>query len=147
MGIRRPGAKGYEEVEGVNIPTAPTSQNANGNGINNNNMDSPQFELASVSVVPDGEHWIIFGCHLLISMNAFRHVHRCAGGQCIGLRVVSSQAFAARGSLLDERLDGDDNLISSRPSFALRLAHQSISAGDGDNGRVLGHDVEQHILG
>lgn len=80
-------------------------------------------------------------------MNAFRHVYRCAGGQCIGLRVVSSQAFAARGSLLDERLDGDDNLISSRPSFALRLAHQSISAGDGDNGRVLGHDVEQHILG
>lgn len=56
MGIRRPGAKGYEEVEGVNIPTAPTSQNTNGNGINNNNMVSPEFELASVSVVPDGEH-------------------------------------------------------------------------------------------
>lgn len=80
-------------------------------------------------------------------MNAFRHFYRCAGGQCVGLRMVSGEAVAARRSLLDERLDGDDNLISSRPSFALRLAHQPISAGDGDNGCVLGHDVEQHILG
>lgn len=55
MGIRRPGTKGYEEVEGVNIPTVPASQNANGNGITNNMMVSPEFELASVSVVPDGE--------------------------------------------------------------------------------------------
>lgn len=80
-------------------------------------------------------------------MNAFRYFYRCAGGQCVGLRMVSGEAVAARRSLLDERLDGDDNLISSRPSFALRLAHQPISAGDGDNGCVLGHDVEQHILG
>lgn len=58
MGIRRPGAKGYEEVEGVNIPTVPANQNAN--GINNNNLVSPEFELASVSVVPDGELPIAF---------------------------------------------------------------------------------------
>lgn len=54
MGIRRPGAKGYEEVEGVNIPTSPTNHNINGNGINNNHLAAPEFELASVSVVPDG---------------------------------------------------------------------------------------------
>jgi hypothetical protein len=57
MGIRRPGSKGYEEVEGVNIPTVKTgapSQNAN--GINNNVLASPEFELASVSVVPDGKN-------------------------------------------------------------------------------------------
>lgn len=59
MGIRRPGAKGYEEVEGVNIPTSPTNHNINGNGINNNHLAAPEFELASVSVVPDGIFWVI----------------------------------------------------------------------------------------
>ena len=54
MGIRRPGTKGYEEVEGVNITTSPTSQNVNSNGLNNNHLAAPEFELASVSVVPDG---------------------------------------------------------------------------------------------
>jgi hypothetical protein len=53
MGIRRPGAKGYEEVDGV----VSTHQNAIGGigGVNNNTLASPEFELASVSVVPDGE--------------------------------------------------------------------------------------------
>jgi hypothetical protein len=57
MGIRRPGAKGYEEVDGVNLPSDPKKSLAalNGNGINNNILGSPEFELASVSVVPDGE--------------------------------------------------------------------------------------------
>lgn len=54
MGIRRPGAKGYEEVDGVNLPTSPANQTANGNGISAGNLVSPEFELASVSVVPDG---------------------------------------------------------------------------------------------
>lgn len=56
MGIRRPGAKGYEEVDGV-VSTTPANQNAIGGfgGINNNALASPEFELASVSVVPDGE--------------------------------------------------------------------------------------------
>lgn len=54
MGIRRPGTKGYEEVEGVNLPTNPANQNSNGHGIQNI-LASPEFELASVSVVPDGE--------------------------------------------------------------------------------------------
>lgn len=56
MGIRRPGTKGYEEVDGVNVSTPPSQQqnSANGNGINNN-LTVPEFELASVSVVPDGE--------------------------------------------------------------------------------------------
>ncbi|CRL08603.1 CLUMA_CG021238, isoform A [Clunio marinus] len=54
MGIRGPGSKGYEEVEGVNISTITTSQNPNGISITNTNgLVSPQFELASVSVVPD----------------------------------------------------------------------------------------------
>lgn len=60
MGIRRPGTKGYEEVEGVNLSTGPTSPNINGNGI----LNSPEFELASVSVVPDGSLWLINPPHL-----------------------------------------------------------------------------------
>lgn len=52
MGIRRPGAKGYEEVEGVNISTGPFATNVN--GVDNPHFASPEFELASVSVVPDG---------------------------------------------------------------------------------------------
>lgn len=57
MGIRRPGAKGYEEVDGV-VSTTPTHQNAIGGigSINNNTLASPEFELASVSVVPDGNY-------------------------------------------------------------------------------------------
>jgi hypothetical protein len=56
MGIRRPGAKGYEEVDGV-ISTTPANKNAGGGvgGLNNNTLAAPEFELASVSVVPDGE--------------------------------------------------------------------------------------------
>jgi hypothetical protein len=56
MGIRRPGTKGYEEVDGV-VSTTPASKNAAGDvgGINNNTMAASQFELASVSVVPDGK--------------------------------------------------------------------------------------------
>jgi len=55
MGIRRPGAKGYEEVDGVNMPTGPTGPNVSGNGNHNSALASPEFELASVSVVPDGK--------------------------------------------------------------------------------------------
>lgn len=57
MQIRRPGTKGYEEVDGsVNI-TSPPNQNAP-NGVHGDTTAShlaPEFELASVSVVPDGE--------------------------------------------------------------------------------------------
>lgn len=59
MGIRRPGSKGYEEVDGVNLSTGPTIPNI-GNGI----LNSPEFELASVSVVPDGALWLINPPHL-----------------------------------------------------------------------------------
>lgn len=54
MGIRRPGTKGYEEVDGVNVATGPINPTLNGNGIHSNHMAPPEFELASVSVVPDG---------------------------------------------------------------------------------------------
>lgn len=54
MQIRRPGAKGYEEVEGTVSITTPQSPN---NGITDLNSPhlAPEFELASVSVVPDGQ--------------------------------------------------------------------------------------------
>ncbi|KAG5676991.1 hypothetical protein PVAND_006782 [Polypedilum vanderplanki] len=53
MQIRRAGAKGYEEVDGVNIPSAP-NQISNGHGDTSSiNSHTPEFELASVSVVPD----------------------------------------------------------------------------------------------
>lgn len=54
MQIRRPGAKGYEEVEGVNIPS-PSSPTSHEHTVTmNHNHLAPEFELASVSVVPDG---------------------------------------------------------------------------------------------
>jgi hypothetical protein len=55
MQIRRPGAKGYEDIDGVNIPSPP-SPTANGHGGDSASLNShtPEFELASVSVVPDG---------------------------------------------------------------------------------------------
>jgi hypothetical protein len=55
MGIRRPGTKGYEEVDGV-ISTTPANKNAGGGiGGINSTLAAPEFELASVSVVPDGK--------------------------------------------------------------------------------------------
>lgn len=55
MGIRRAG-KGYEEMEGANVPNVSQNAQPNPNGISsssNNSLPSPEFELASVSVVPD----------------------------------------------------------------------------------------------
>lgn len=52
MGVRRPNAvRGYEEMAGANVPDQLPSS-ANGT-----NLDLPpqEFELASVSVVPDGK--------------------------------------------------------------------------------------------
>ena len=54
MQIRRPGMKGYEEVEGTNI-SSPSTQIINGHtDPMGHNQLAPEFELASVSVVPDG---------------------------------------------------------------------------------------------
>lgn len=81
MGIRRPGTKGYEEVDGVNLPTNPNGQNASaGNGINNNSLVSPEFELASVSVVPDGTvtHFLLSSENIFNIF--FRYFYCCAGG-------------------------------------------------------------------
>ena len=54
MQIRRPGAKGYEEVDGVTI-SSPSSTATNGHtdSLGHNHL-VPEFDLASVSVVPDG---------------------------------------------------------------------------------------------
>lgn len=60
MGIRRPGAKGYEEVDGVNVTTSHVNSTLNGNGIHSNHLGAPEFELASVSVVPDGKLLFFF---------------------------------------------------------------------------------------
>jgi hypothetical protein len=54
MQIRRPGTKGYEEVEGTVSITTPQSPNNGTTDINSTHM-APEFELASVSVVPDGQ--------------------------------------------------------------------------------------------
>ncbi len=57
MGIRRSG-KGYEEMDGANVPNPnPNGQphpHPHPNGLNNN-LPMPEFELASVTVVPDGK--------------------------------------------------------------------------------------------
>lgn len=73
MGIRRPGTKGYEEVDGVNVSSPPSANN--GNGINNN-LTVPEFELASVSVVPDGErqlHDVFFFLAIFRKLFNFSH--------------------------------------------------------------------------
>jgi hypothetical protein len=121
MGIRRPGTKGYEEVEGVNIPTVKSgapSQHVN------SALASPEFELASVSVVPDGKKTFrlasaITSCCLTSHRYIFRYFYGCAGGERIGLWMVSGEALALRRSLLDERLDGDDDSLGAWTSVAL----------------------------
>lgn len=61
MGIRRSG-KGYEEMDGANVPNVNPNAQPNPNGISNNsngsNLPSPEFELASVSVVPDDTYTV-----------------------------------------------------------------------------------------
>lgn len=122
MGIRRPGTKGYEEVEGVNIPTNP-NQTSNGTGIiNNNHLAAPEFELASVSVVPDGDndsHENFSSSAYKYTFDLFRYFYSCAGGQRIRIWMVPSQVIAFRWPLLDVRLNGDDDTFSSWSSSSL----------------------------
>lgn len=55
MQIRRPGSKGYEEVDGsINVSSTP-NHNINSISSDATTHIAPEFELASVSVVPDGE--------------------------------------------------------------------------------------------
>ena len=58
MGLRRPGAtKDYEEMPGENVPVPSATLHTN---IEANSIGSQEFELASVSVVPDGNSLIKF---------------------------------------------------------------------------------------
>lgn len=125
MGIRRPGTKGYEEVDGVNVSSPPSANN--GNGINNN-LTVPEFELASVSVVPDGERQLhdvyFFGNFLQIVQfltlsDYFRHIYGSASCQCFGLWLVSGEIVTVCWTLLDERLDGDDDSFGAWTSASL----------------------------
>lgn len=53
MGLRRPGAtKDYEEMNGANVPTDETATSQNNFETPTN---CPEFEMTSVSVVPDGK--------------------------------------------------------------------------------------------
>lgn len=121
MGIRRPGTKGYEEVDGVNVSSPPSANN--GNGINNN-LTVPEFELASVSVVPDGERQLrclFFGNfpQFLTLSDYFRHIYGGASCQCFGLWLVSGEIVTVCWTLLDERLDGDDDSLGAGTGTAL----------------------------
>ena len=52
----------YEEMDGTNLPTSYKAQPnvALNNGLNNNTHSAPpEFELASVSVVPGMDTWIL----------------------------------------------------------------------------------------
>lgn len=54
MGVRRTGVgRGYEEMDGANIQV-PQNNNLNDSHVINTSLDT-EFELSSVSVVPDGE--------------------------------------------------------------------------------------------
>lgn len=58
MGVRLPGvaSRGYEEMQGANVPNTLTNNN-----FNQTEITGPDLELASVSVVPDGEFiWSYF---------------------------------------------------------------------------------------
>lgn len=61
--------------------------------------------------------------------------------------MVSSEAFAVRRTLLDERLDGDDDTFSLGSRTSLRLGHQQVSTSNGNDCCFPWNDVEQHLLG
>lgn len=61
--------------------------------------------------------------------------------------MVPSEVVAVRGTVLDERLDGDDDFVGAGTGAALRLGNQPVSTSHGDDCRVFGDDVEQHFLG
>jgi len=65
MGVRRPGAtRGYEEMQGTNMPVSPAAAHLGSTVINGNGNDvmgqapTHDLELASVSVVPDGTKFV-----------------------------------------------------------------------------------------
>lgn len=84
---------------------------------------------------------------ILFSSETGRHIYSDAGGECVGIRLVSSQAVAVRGPVLDGRFDGDDDTQCVGTGIALRLGHYALSTGADHNGGVLGHDVELDVLG
>lgn len=104
MQIRRPGTKGYEEVDGTINVTIPHDQHPNGihGDTSTSHMASPEFELASVSVVPDGEILPKKFSLKIIGTNFCRYLYRCTGRKCFRLRLVSSEVIAICRSLLDE---------------------------------------------
>lgn len=60
MGLRRPGVtKDYEEMPGANVPPSQNIGLALHAGMDANGGLDQGFELASVSVVPDGNHIIM----------------------------------------------------------------------------------------
>lgn len=59
MGIRRAGRE-YEEMHGSNMPSVPVTQRIPDPHEHEHMPPSTDFEMASVSVVPDGKlNWIL----------------------------------------------------------------------------------------
>lgn len=92
-------SKGYEDIDASsNSPQVFES----GQEIGDPDVGTPQeFEMASVSVVPDGNRLKLRDC--LLSCSFCRYFYCDAGCKRTGFRVVSGQIIAVDGAMLDGR--------------------------------------------
>lgn len=141
MGLRRPGVtKEYEEMPGANVPMPSKhihhshlhNQNHSNTHLSRNGGDlsvCQDLEMSSVSVVPDGEFsnymllsillYSFFFFWFFVSFRLNRHLHGYTSRKCVRVWMVSSQIVAMRGTLLDGRLDGNDDIECPWASIAL----------------------------
>lgn len=116
MGLRRSGVtKDYEEMPGTNVPTGLEAVETN-----RDHTLSQEFELSSVSVVPDG---ILFDNRshsftLIFTFN-HRHLHSHTSRKCIRFWVVSSEIISVRWFVLDGRFNGNDYFKCTRSRITL----------------------------
>ena len=123
MGLRRPGGtKEYEEMPGSNVPV---SRIVGQQTIVDHHIDhptiAPDLEMSSVSVVPDGKCLVVplEELELIVASPSFRHIHGYSSGERVRIRMVSSEIVLMCWSVLDGRLDGDDDTECAWSSIAL----------------------------
>lgn len=84
---------------------------------------------------------------MIPSLLLCRHVHSNTSGKRAWIWLVPSEAVIMRWPMLDGRLNGDDDIECFGSGVALRLEYYTLSTGTDHDHRLLGHDVELHILG
>lgn len=148
MGLRRPGnTKDYEEMNGSNVPTNGELSQPNSETTIPHRQE---FELTSVSVVPDGQFigiLMYFSMFLNLFHIFFRYFHRYASSKCIRFRMVPSEIVVECWSMLDGRFNGDDNFKCFRTRLTLCLGNNKVPASTDNNHCIFGNDAQFHILG